>query len=156
VITYQAMLDVPRELAQYLSRLLHIERRRRGTRKNSRALTCFRQAVVEGKTAAVYTPRILQTTLPDCAATVRSGFELRTLFRRYEAVMVSGNDSLNMTSSARWDANNLENSMLGVTRLVTGCCANVGHADDAIILRFGPGSHFVVAAGHSLGAGNWG
>jgi hypothetical protein len=40
------MLDVPRELAQYLSRLLHIERRRRGTRKNSRALTCFRQAVL--------------------------------------------------------------------------------------------------------------
>jgi hypothetical protein len=46
VITYRAMLDVPRELAQYPSRLLHIERRRRGTRKNSRALTCFRQAVL--------------------------------------------------------------------------------------------------------------
>lgn len=40
------MLDVPRELAQYVSRLLHAERRRRGTRKNSRALTCFRQAVL--------------------------------------------------------------------------------------------------------------
>lgn len=40
------MLDVPRELAQYLSRLLHAERRRRGTRKNSRALTCFRQAML--------------------------------------------------------------------------------------------------------------
>jgi hypothetical protein len=40
------MLDVPRELAQYLSRLLYIERRRRSTRKNSRALTCFRQAVL--------------------------------------------------------------------------------------------------------------
>jgi hypothetical protein len=40
------MLDVPRELAQYLSRLLYTERRRRGTRKNSRALTCFRQAVL--------------------------------------------------------------------------------------------------------------
>ena len=46
MITYRAMLDVPRELAQHLSRLLHIERRRRGTRKNSRALTCFRQAVL--------------------------------------------------------------------------------------------------------------
>ncbi|MFD4814754.1 IS5/IS1182 family transposase, partial [Streptomyces sp. NPDC058418] len=46
MITYQAMLDVPRELAQYLSRLRHIERRRRSTRKNSRALTCFRQAVL--------------------------------------------------------------------------------------------------------------
>src|SRR5437899_1666818 len=46
VIAYRAMLDVPRELAQYLSRLLHAERRRRGTRKNSRALTCFRQAVL--------------------------------------------------------------------------------------------------------------
>lgn len=40
------MLDVPRELAQHLSRLLHIERRRRSTRKNNRALTCFRQAVL--------------------------------------------------------------------------------------------------------------
>jgi hypothetical protein len=46
VIAYRAMLDVPRELAQYVSRLLHAERRRRGTRKNSRALTCFRQAVL--------------------------------------------------------------------------------------------------------------
>jgi hypothetical protein len=46
VIVYRAMLDVPRELAQYVSRLLHAERRRRGTRKNSRALTCFRQAVL--------------------------------------------------------------------------------------------------------------
>jgi hypothetical protein len=40
------MLDVSRELAQYLSRLLHAERRQRGTRKNSRALTCFNQAVL--------------------------------------------------------------------------------------------------------------
>ena len=46
MIAYRAMLDVPRELAQHLSRLLHGERRRRGTRKNSRALTCFRQAVL--------------------------------------------------------------------------------------------------------------
>ena len=46
MITYRAMLDVPRELAQHLSRPLHIERRQRGTRKNSRALTCFRQAVL--------------------------------------------------------------------------------------------------------------
>jgi hypothetical protein len=46
VIAYRAMLDVPRELAQYIGRLLHVERRRRGTRKNSRALTCFQQAVL--------------------------------------------------------------------------------------------------------------
>ncbi|MCE7001658.1 IS5/IS1182 family transposase [Kibdelosporangium philippinense] len=46
MIAYRAMLDVPRELALYLSRLLHAERRRRGTRKNSRALTCFRHAVL--------------------------------------------------------------------------------------------------------------
>jgi hypothetical protein len=46
VIAYRAMRDVPRELAQYLSRLLHAERRRRGARENSRALTCFRQAVL--------------------------------------------------------------------------------------------------------------
>ena len=46
MIAYRAMLDVPRELAQYVSRLLHAERRRRGTRRNSRALTCFWQAVL--------------------------------------------------------------------------------------------------------------
>src|SRR5689334_6554931 len=39
------MLDVPRELVQYVGRLLHAERRRRGTRKGGRALTCFYQAV---------------------------------------------------------------------------------------------------------------
>jgi hypothetical protein len=46
VITYGATLDVPRELAQHLGRLLRAERRRRGTRPNSRALTCFWQAVL--------------------------------------------------------------------------------------------------------------
>ncbi|MCI2421945.1 hypothetical protein MOQ72_31375 [Saccharopolyspora sp. K220] len=46
MIAYRAMLDVPRELAHYVSRLFHTERRRRGIRKNSRALTCFRQAVL--------------------------------------------------------------------------------------------------------------
>jgi hypothetical protein len=46
VISYRAMLDVPRELAQYLARLLLAERRRRGTPRGSRALTCFGQAVL--------------------------------------------------------------------------------------------------------------
>jgi DDE superfamily endonuclease len=45
VIPYSAILDVPRALAQYVSRLLKAERRTRGTRRGSRALTCFRQAV---------------------------------------------------------------------------------------------------------------
>ncbi|MFC4856923.1 transposase family protein [Actinophytocola glycyrrhizae] len=46
MIAYRAMLDVPRDLAQYGSRLLHAECRRRGTRKNSKVLTCFWQAVL--------------------------------------------------------------------------------------------------------------
>jgi len=46
VITYHATLDVPRELAQYLGRLLHAERRDRGTRTGTRALTCYKQAVL--------------------------------------------------------------------------------------------------------------
>lgn len=45
MIAYRAMLDVPRALVQYVSRLLRVERRERGTRQRSRALTCFRQAV---------------------------------------------------------------------------------------------------------------
>ncbi len=46
MIAYAAMLDVSRELALRVSRLLKAERRRRGTRKRSRALTCFRQAIL--------------------------------------------------------------------------------------------------------------
>lgn len=45
MIAYRAMLDVPRELVVHVSRLLHVERRRRGTRKKTRALTCYRQAL---------------------------------------------------------------------------------------------------------------
>ena len=45
MIPYSAILDVPRALAQHVSRLLRAERRTRGTRRDSRALTCFRQAV---------------------------------------------------------------------------------------------------------------
>jgi hypothetical protein len=40
------MLDVPRELVQYLGRLLAAERQARGTRTGTRALTCFYQALM--------------------------------------------------------------------------------------------------------------
>src|SRR5207248_9281245 len=40
------MLDVPRELIRYVAVLLAAERRARGTRKGTRALTCFYQAVL--------------------------------------------------------------------------------------------------------------
>jgi DDE superfamily endonuclease len=46
VIAYRATLDVPRELAQFVARLLLAERRQRGTPKGSRALSCFWQAVL--------------------------------------------------------------------------------------------------------------
>jgi hypothetical protein len=46
VIVYRATLDVPRELAQFVAGLLQAERRRRGTRRNTRVLTCFWQAVL--------------------------------------------------------------------------------------------------------------
>jgi DDE superfamily endonuclease len=46
VIAYRATLDVPGELAQFVAKLLLAERRRRGTPRGSRALTCFWQAVV--------------------------------------------------------------------------------------------------------------
>ncbi|WP_285710494.1 transposase family protein [Microtetraspora sp. NBRC 16547] len=39
------MLDVSRELIRYVGRLLHTERRHRGTPKRSRRLTCFHQAL---------------------------------------------------------------------------------------------------------------
>jgi len=46
VIAYRATLDVPRELAQFTAKLLAAERRRRGTPRGSRALTCFWQATL--------------------------------------------------------------------------------------------------------------
>jgi hypothetical protein len=45
VIAYRAMLDVPTDLVRYVAKLLRAERRRRGTRKNTRAATCWKQAV---------------------------------------------------------------------------------------------------------------
>jgi hypothetical protein len=46
VIAYRATLDVPRELVWFVAKLLLAERRRRGTPRGSRALTCFWQAVL--------------------------------------------------------------------------------------------------------------
>jgi DDE superfamily endonuclease/Helix-turn-helix of DDE superfamily endonuclease len=46
VIAYRAILDVPRELVRYVSRLLAAERRSRGTRKGTRRLTCWYQALM--------------------------------------------------------------------------------------------------------------
>jgi hypothetical protein len=46
VIAYRAMLDVPRELVRTLAGLLRRERRRRGTRRNARALSCWKQALL--------------------------------------------------------------------------------------------------------------
>ena len=46
MIAYRAMLDVPRELVLELAKLLRAERRARGTRKGTRLLSCFRQALL--------------------------------------------------------------------------------------------------------------
>jgi hypothetical protein len=46
VIAYRAMLDVPRELVAKIAGLLRGERRRRGTRRNARALSCWKQALL--------------------------------------------------------------------------------------------------------------
>ena len=42
---YFVMLDVPRELVLYVAGLLRAERAARGTRKGTRSLTCYRQAL---------------------------------------------------------------------------------------------------------------
>ena len=46
MIAYRATLDVPRELAWFVAKLLLAERHRRGTPRGSRALSCFWQAVL--------------------------------------------------------------------------------------------------------------
>ena len=59
MIAHRATLDVPRELAQFLARLLAAERRGRGTPKGSRALTCFWQAVL-GCAGSATAPRLMR------------------------------------------------------------------------------------------------
>jgi len=44
LITYRATLDVPAELLRFVTRLLTLERRDRGTPAGSRCLTCREQA----------------------------------------------------------------------------------------------------------------
>jgi hypothetical protein len=46
VIAYRAMVDVPRELVRHLAGLLAAERRALGTRKKTRALTCWYHALL--------------------------------------------------------------------------------------------------------------
>ena len=46
MIAYRATLDVPRELAWFVAKLLLAERHRRSTPRGSRALSCFWQAVL--------------------------------------------------------------------------------------------------------------
>ncbi len=45
MLSYRVILDVPTELAPYLARLLRERRREIGTRRGTRALSCWRQAV---------------------------------------------------------------------------------------------------------------
>ena len=45
-VTYTAVLDVSEDSVLFLSGLLHAERVRRGTRKDTRALTTYKQAVL--------------------------------------------------------------------------------------------------------------
>ena len=45
VVSYRVMLDVPRELIWFVSRLLARHRREIGTRKGTSRLGCYKQAV---------------------------------------------------------------------------------------------------------------
>src|SRR5260370_8738616 len=45
VVSYRVMLDVPRELILFMSGLLAARRREIGTRKGTRNLGCYRQAL---------------------------------------------------------------------------------------------------------------
>jgi hypothetical protein len=45
VIAYRLMPDVPRELVLFVSGLLATRRRQIGTRKGTRRLTCYKQAL---------------------------------------------------------------------------------------------------------------
>ncbi|MFI9528537.1 hypothetical protein [Micromonospora rosaria] len=46
MIAYRAMVDVPRELFQHLAGLLYAQHRACGTRRGTRVLICFYQALM--------------------------------------------------------------------------------------------------------------
>ena len=45
MVSYRVMLDVPAELVRFVSGLLAAHRRQIGTRKGTRRLTCYKQAL---------------------------------------------------------------------------------------------------------------
>ena len=45
MVTYRVRLDVPKDLVLFVSRLLARHRKEIGTRKNTRCLGCYRQAL---------------------------------------------------------------------------------------------------------------
>jgi hypothetical protein len=45
VLSYRVMIDVPPDLVRFVSRLLAARRREAGTRKGTRKLGCYRQAL---------------------------------------------------------------------------------------------------------------
>ena len=46
MVTYRALLEVPRELVCEVAKLLRAERRARRTRTGTRALTCWNEALL--------------------------------------------------------------------------------------------------------------
>ena len=66
-VTYTAVLDVSEDSVLFLSGLLHAERRRRGTRKDTRALSTYRQAVLDWRVWS----NGLRVTLPLLAGRLR-------------------------------------------------------------------------------------
>jgi hypothetical protein len=81
VIGYRAKVDVPRELVQYLGRLLAVERRARGTRTGTRALACFYQALL----VLIWFRKAEDMTLPGAG----SGISRATAYRyRDEGIAV--------------------------------------------------------------------
>jgi hypothetical protein len=56
VVSYAVMLDVPRELIWFVSGLLAARRREIGTRRGTRRLGCYRQALFAAAVHGVPVP----------------------------------------------------------------------------------------------------
>ena len=115
MIAYRATLDVPRELAQVASGLLADERRRRGTPRGSRALTCFWQAVLGLRW-------FRDRTAPDALARDH-GISRATAYRYVEYSLTGRIVTISGLASPRWRRTPVVAKADGIACLVLICLA---------------------------------
>jgi hypothetical protein len=130
VVAYRAILDVPRELIRHVASLLHAHRRQVGTRRGTRKLTCFYQAILV----------LVWFRKGEDKATLGSGFGIsRATAYRYiaEAVQVLAaqtptlHDALRHVAADGWSHVILDGKLFDTDRLAETTTSVKGNIIDA-------------------------